>query len=388
MGRIFSGNYSYRKGAWVVHMLRGVVGDEAFFEILDAYRERFAYSAATSEDFREVAEGVWGGDLSWFFDEWVYGGGAPAYEYGHQEHEIAGQRFLEISLEQTQVEGVFAMPLEIEIGEGGQQRRTVVWNSASTQHYLLPVSAPVDALALDPDAWILTRSVEEAAFTDGPPKIVTVDPAPGSVLQVGEPLTMTVIFHEDVVIDAADISLRRIGGGDSDVDVSYDADTHHGDRHDATNPSRAGATNSTRQRHHRRCQRPRPRRRADGAAEDHRPAERRRVSRWRCCRGVWGGGNARTGEANAGRTIKFLSCPAKLSALHFVLWEGETRNSLARDRDPRSGEARVPGEPDGARSESVLPSVAFRHAKLSTESNMLRQAVVLGDVCGLDAPVQ
>jgi aminopeptidase N len=226
VSRIFSGNYSYRKGAWVVHMLRGVVGDEAFFETLAAYRERFAYSAATSEDFRAVAEGVWGGDLSWFFDEWVYGGGAPAYEYGHQEHEIAGQRFLEISLEQTQVEGVFAMPLEIEIGEGGQQRRTVVWNSASTQHFLLPVSAPVNALALDPDAWILTRSVGEAAFTDGPPKIVTVDPAPGSVLRVGEPLTMTVIFHEDVVIDAADISLQRVGGADYDVEVAYNAATH------------------------------------------------------------------------------------------------------------------------------------------------------------------
>jgi hypothetical protein len=45
------------------------------------------------------------------------------------------------------------------------------------------------------------------------------------VLRVGEPLTMTVIFHQDVVIGEADISLQHIGGEVSDVDVSYDAET-------------------------------------------------------------------------------------------------------------------------------------------------------------------
>ncbi len=226
VGRIFSGNYSYRKGAWVVHMLRGVVGDDTFFDILATYRDRFEYSTATTEDLRLVAEEVWGGDLEWFFDEWVYGGGAPAYRYGHQEHEIAGQHYLEISLEQTQVEGSFAMPLEIEIGEGGQQQRQTVWNSESTQHYLLPVSAPVDALALDPDAWVLTRSVTQTAFANGPPKVVAVDPVPGSVVRVGDPLAMTVTFHEDVTIDKADISLQRIGGATYDVAVAYDAASH------------------------------------------------------------------------------------------------------------------------------------------------------------------
>jgi hypothetical protein len=207
-------------------MLRGVVGDEVFFDILATYRDRFEYGTADTEDLRGVAEEVWGGDLDWFFDQWVYGGGAPAYRYGHREHEIAGDRYLEISIEQTQTEGAFSMPVEVEIGEAGETRRVALWNSASTQHYLVPVSAPVDAFAFDPDAWILTRSVAETAFTDGPPKIVTLDPAPGSVLRVGDPLTMTVIFHEDVVIDKEDISLQRIGGAIYDVEVAYDAASH------------------------------------------------------------------------------------------------------------------------------------------------------------------
>jgi aminopeptidase N len=224
--RIFSGNYSYRKGAWVLHMLRSVVGTGTFFDILDAYRHRFEYGAATTEDFRQVAEEVWGGDLSWFFDEWVYGGGAPAYEYGWREHEIGGRRYLEISLEQTQAEGVFSMPVEIEVDEGQQTRRVTLWNSAALQHFLVPVSAPVDAVDIDPDAWVLTRSVTAGAFTDGPPKVVAIDPAPGSVVRAGEPLSVRVTFHEDVVVDSSAFHLRRIGGGDYAVAATYDGETY------------------------------------------------------------------------------------------------------------------------------------------------------------------
>jgi len=221
--RIFSKNYSYRKGSWVVHMLRGVVGDGTFFAILEAYRERFEYLAATTDDFRAVAEEASGRDLSWFFDEWIYGGGAPAYSYGWQELEIDGQRYLEVSLEQTQDESPFTMPVTVETMELGASRLYTIWSDARTQHFLIPVSAAVDAVDLDPDDWILTRSVTVGAFEGGPPKVVAIDPAPGSVLSAGEPLSATLSFHEDVEIEGPYITLRRIGGGQYDLEVIYDA---------------------------------------------------------------------------------------------------------------------------------------------------------------------
>ncbi len=45
-------------------------GPRQLLQLLEAYREQFEFSAATSEDFRQVAEEVWDGDLGWFFDEW------------------------------------------------------------------------------------------------------------------------------------------------------------------------------------------------------------------------------------------------------------------------------------------------------------------------------
>ena len=225
-GRIFSSNYSYSKGAWVLHMLRGVVGDEAFFDILSAYREEYEFSTATTDDFRAVAEDVWGGDLGWFLDEWVYGGGAPGYRYGWQEHEVNGQRFLEIMLEQSQDESVFQMPVEIVTLENGQNRNYTVWNDARVEHFLIPVSGEVDDVDLDPDAWILNRSINVMPFTDGPPKVVAIDPPPGSAVRAGVPLTVDVTFHEDVVAKASDFSLRRADQSEIELDLSYDPATY------------------------------------------------------------------------------------------------------------------------------------------------------------------
>jgi hypothetical protein len=224
--RIFSSNYSYSKGAWVVHMLRGVVGDEDFFDILAAYRERYEFSTATTEDFRAVAEEVWGGDLEWFFDQWVYGGGAPGYRYGWQEHEVNGRRYLEITLEQTQSEGVFQMPIQIATRENGQNRSYLVWSDARSENLLIPVSGPVQDVDLDPDDWILSRFKSRGPAHDGPPKIVDIDPPPNASHPTGEPLSVAVTFHRDVVAGASDFTLRRADGLESTVDVSYDRATY------------------------------------------------------------------------------------------------------------------------------------------------------------------
>ena len=225
VSRIFSSDYSYRKGAWVLHMLRRVVGDEVFFATLEAYREGYEYRTATTDDFREVAEEVWGGDLRWFFDQWVYGGGAPAYRYGWREHEIDGQRYLELSVAQTQDESAFEMPLTLETIELGERRRYAVWNDARDQHYLIAVSAPVDGVDFDPDVSILARSETFVAFTEGPPRIIEAGIVLDRRAHPGAPRSIEVTFHEDVIVDGSQFMLRRADGSAVDLELSYDSDT-------------------------------------------------------------------------------------------------------------------------------------------------------------------
>jgi aminopeptidase N len=62
----------YNRGALTFHALRLRVGDEAFFQILRTYTERYRYRNASTADFITIAEEVSKQDLTGFFDAWLY----------------------------------------------------------------------------------------------------------------------------------------------------------------------------------------------------------------------------------------------------------------------------------------------------------------------------
>jgi aminopeptidase N len=68
---------SYGGGALALHALRLQVGDEAFFNILRTYLDRYRYGNAGTVEFIAVAEEVSGQDLSGFFDSWLYHSQVP-----------------------------------------------------------------------------------------------------------------------------------------------------------------------------------------------------------------------------------------------------------------------------------------------------------------------
>ena len=60
---------SYAKGGVVLHMLRGIVGDSVFYNIMRTYSAdpNVAYGVAVTEDFQAVAESVSGIGFRLFF---------------------------------------------------------------------------------------------------------------------------------------------------------------------------------------------------------------------------------------------------------------------------------------------------------------------------------
>jgi Peptidase family M1 domain len=67
----------YNKGAMVLHMLRRLVGDEAFFNGLRRYYREMRFRKAGTEDFRAAMEAETGRKLDRFFDKWIYGSTLP-----------------------------------------------------------------------------------------------------------------------------------------------------------------------------------------------------------------------------------------------------------------------------------------------------------------------
>ena len=79
VGRIFSSRLSYNKGAYLVHMLRWVLGDTSFFRGVRQYMNdpKLAYGFAITEDLKRNLEQVSGKDLTEFFNDWFKGQGHP-----------------------------------------------------------------------------------------------------------------------------------------------------------------------------------------------------------------------------------------------------------------------------------------------------------------------
>jgi len=155
VGNIFDGNLSYNKAGWIVHMLRGVMGDSLFFESLQSYvyHDSLAYGAVTTEDFQTVCENVSGLDLGDFFQQWIYGEYYPQYAVSW---EMLDTDELIVTIEQTQNWQTFRMPIQLNVTTPTETLSFTVENESTYETYNLGlIGADVIDVKLDPDNWIL-----------------------------------------------------------------------------------------------------------------------------------------------------------------------------------------------------------------------------------------
>jgi aminopeptidase N len=103
---------NYEKGAWVLHMLRVQLGDEAFFKGLRNYYLAHASATASSEDLRKALEAASGQNLRGFFARWVYGSGHPRYELRWDILKGGRARPLKITVSQVQAGSAFLDPYQ------------------------------------------------------------------------------------------------------------------------------------------------------------------------------------------------------------------------------------------------------------------------------------
>lgn len=157
--KLLNGN-SYQKGAWVLHMLRQRLGDDAFFRGLRAYYNAHRHGTANSEDLRYALEKTSGKKLKEFFARWVYGAGHPIYELGWGSAEFGGAgSSLVLKLQQTQPGQAFLDPVTVEVITGGVKKRFVIQPRGKLTMKSFPLKQPPTAVTLDPDNTILKEAV-------------------------------------------------------------------------------------------------------------------------------------------------------------------------------------------------------------------------------------
>jgi aminopeptidase N len=147
-----SGSDIYTKGAWVLHSLRYLIGDEAFFDAL----RRMAYPDpalemmtegeqtrfATTDDFVRIAEEEYGQDLDWFFEVYVRQPQLP---------QLVAERTGDRIRVSWDVPSGIAFPMPLDVLLNGRRQRISLPAGGSSE---VTLPEPGD-IVIDPDSWVL-----------------------------------------------------------------------------------------------------------------------------------------------------------------------------------------------------------------------------------------
>lgn len=151
---------NYQKGAWVLHMLRGLLGDASFFKGIRAYYLAHESGTASTEDLRAALEKASGRDLKEFFARWVYGSGHPRYEASWNWQQAKGGRgVLVIQLRQTQGGAPFLTPLPVEVTTAEGARRALIKPTGKEAALRMTLANRPTDVRLDPDEVVLKELV-------------------------------------------------------------------------------------------------------------------------------------------------------------------------------------------------------------------------------------
>jgi aminopeptidase N len=143
----------YYKGAWFMHTLRYVVGDDNFFQIL----RRFAYPTeemesvttgeqvryATTDDLLYLAQDISGMELDWLFEVYLRQAELPGLNVTRAGHRVV----LEWNVPRNMS---FPMPVEVRINN----ELTTLMPENNRISFEIPESA---SLEVDPNHWILKK---------------------------------------------------------------------------------------------------------------------------------------------------------------------------------------------------------------------------------------
>jgi aminopeptidase N len=154
--RIFDGRLSYNKGGFVLHMLRGQIGDEAFFNGMKNYLKdpRVTNGFATTDLFRENMELAADTVLNEFFTDWIWGEGHPVYDI---EWTYSNQQIKMNVYQQPSSPGgpFFEMKLPVTVTTNGTAKTYWLANTQKEQLFTINSSANPESVIFNKDKWIL-----------------------------------------------------------------------------------------------------------------------------------------------------------------------------------------------------------------------------------------
>ena len=153
-------NHSYAKGGRILHMLRNILGDDAFYNGLKKYLVQNAFSTVEIHQLRLAMEEVCGQDLNWFFNQWFLASGHPilVIDYFFENNKQI------VQIEQIQDNSktpVYKLPMSIDVYVDGKPKRYEVVMNQKKQRFTFDVEGLVSNVIVDAEHMLLAQIFDE-----------------------------------------------------------------------------------------------------------------------------------------------------------------------------------------------------------------------------------
>lgn len=185
IGTLFSSRLSYSKGAYLLHMLRWILGDEDFFSGIKNYYNdpEIANNFAYTHQFIAHMENVADTALTEFFDDWYYGEGFPVYR---ARYWLSESDEVKIALSQTPSHSsidFFEMPVPVRVYNSDKTDSADfrLIHTKNDQEFIINPGFRVSEIKVDPDYWLVSKTEEvvQVPFVSDTEEIMTY-PNPSS----------------------------------------------------------------------------------------------------------------------------------------------------------------------------------------------------------------
>ena len=156
--------HTYQKGALVLHMLRGYLGDDLFFSGLKNYLEKNKLSSVDISDFRRAMEETSGEDLNWFFEQWFMKKDIPEVSITYNYNDTLKKVSLQINQFNSGSSGPFALPVKVDLYTKGKKEVFLFMAKKERETFEIASAQRPDLVDVDPEKILLINRTEEKSL--------------------------------------------------------------------------------------------------------------------------------------------------------------------------------------------------------------------------------
>ena len=146
------------KGAMILHMLRWVMGETKYLKLMREFAGKYAGKSASSDDFRALAEQVYGEKLTWFFSQWMDSTSAPEFKTKYTVYRLGNNKGFRIVGAITQDLDLFRMPVNLKIDTDGKTEEKRIEVVGTDSPFSVETFGRPRRIMVDPENRVLTNS--------------------------------------------------------------------------------------------------------------------------------------------------------------------------------------------------------------------------------------